>query len=225
MKKPIQSILAVAAVALSALASHAQTPPKILVVDVAKVFDSHYKTQEQQAKLQADEAKAQEQLAQITKDRNALVEQFKELDEQTKNPTATAEAKAKAQGEAQKKYEEIQQKNTEGNSFLQSTRNTLQQRFQTFKTLMVEEISKIAVEIAKKKGATFLLDKSGPTMIGVSNVLYFDPSLDITDEVMAEINKDRPAVTPTPVTTTAPTTAPATGETPKITIPGITPSK
>ena len=65
---------------------------------------------------------------------------------------------------------------------------------------MVEEITKIAVEIAKKKGATFLLDKSGPTLVGVSNVLYFDPSLDITDEVMAEINKDRPAVTPTPVT-------------------------
>ena len=135
---------------------------------------------------------------QITKDGNALVEQFKELDEQSKNPTATAEAKAKAQAEAQKKYDEIQQKRSEQNSFVQNTRNTLQQRFQTFKTLMIEEITKTAVEIAKKKGATFLLDKSGPTLVGVSNILYFDPSLDITDEVAAEINKDRPAVTPTP---------------------------
>ena len=110
MKKPIQSILAVAALAFPALTTHAQTAPKILVVDLAKIFDNHYKTQEQQAKLQADEAKAQDQLAQITKEGNALVEQFKELDEQSKNPTATAEAKAKAQAEAQKKYEEIQQK-------------------------------------------------------------------------------------------------------------------
>jgi outer membrane protein len=86
---------------------------------------------------------------------------------------------------------------------------------------MIEEISKVAVEIAKKKGATFLLDKSGPTLVGVSNILYFDPSLDITDEVMAEINKDRPAVTPTPVSATAP----ATGDMPKITVPGIAPSK
>jgi outer membrane protein len=225
MKKPIQSILAIAALALPALTTHAQNAPKILVVDVAKIFDGHYKTQEQQAKLQADEAKAQDQMSQITKERNALIEQFKELDEQTKNPAATAEAKAKAQGEAQKKYEEIQQKTTEQNSFYQNTSNTLRQRFQTFKTLMVEEITKIAVEIAKKKGATFLLDKSGPTLIGVSNILYYEPSLDITDEVMAEINKDRPAVTPTPTTATAAPAAPAAGETPKITVPGITPTK
>lgn len=223
MKKSIQSLVAVAAIAFSALTTHAQTAPKILVVDLAKLFDNHWKTQEQQAKLQADEAKAKDQLDQITKDGNALVEQFKELDEQSKNPTATAEAKAKAQGEAQKKYDEIQQKRSEQNSFIQNTRNTLQQRFQTFKTLMIEEITKSAVEIAKKKGATFLLDKSGPTLVGVSNILYFDPSLDITDEVATELNKDRPAATAAPAasTTATPAAPAATGDSPKITVPGI----
>jgi len=219
MKKSIQSLVAVAAIAFSALTTHAQTAPKILVVDLSKLFDNHWKTQEQQAKLQADEAKAKDQLDQITKDGNALVEQFKELDEQSKNPTATAEAKAKAQGEAQKKYDEIQQKRSEQNSFIQNTRNTLQQRFQTFKTLMIEEITKTAVEIAKKQGASLLLDKSGPTLVGVSNVLYFDPSYDITDQVMTELNKDRPANSPTPAPAAA---APAaTGDAPKITVPGI----
>ena len=227
MKKSIQSLFAVTAIAFAALTTHAQTAPKILVVDLAKVFDNHYKTLEQQAKLQADEAKAQDQLSQITKEGNALVEQFKELDEQSKNPTATAEAKAKAQADAQKKYDEIQQKRSEQNSFVQNTSNTLKQRFQTFKTLMIEEITKTATEIAKKKGATMLLDKSGPTLVGVSAVLYYDPSLDITDEVMAEINKDRPAVTPTPTTAAgaAAAPAPATTDSPKITVPGITPSK
>ena len=220
MKKSIQSLVAVAAIAFSALTTHAQTAPKILVVDLAKLFDNHWKTQEQQAKLQADEAKAKDQLDQITKDGNALVEQFKELDEQSKNPTATAEAKAKAQGEAQKKYDEIQQKRSEQNSFIQNTRNTLQQRFQTFKTLMIEEITKTAVEIAKKQGATLLLDKSGPTLVGVSNVLYFDPGYDITEQVAAELNKDRPANSPTPAPAAAAAPA-ATGDAPKITVPGI----
>jgi outer membrane protein len=224
MKKSIQSLVAVAAIAFSALTTHAQSAPKILVVDLAKLFDNHWKTQEQQAKLQADETKAQDQLAQITKDGNALVEQFKELDEQSKNPAATAEAKAKAQADAQKKYDEIQQKRSEQNSFVQNTKNTLQQRFQTFKTLMIEEITKSAVDIAKKKGATFLLDKSGPTLVGVSNVLYYDPSLDITDEVATELNKDRPAAAATPAAATA-APAPSTGDSPKITVPGITPTK
>jgi outer membrane protein len=223
MKKSILSLVTVAALALSPVAANAQSSPKILVVDLAKIFDNHWKTQEQQAKLQADEAKAQDQLAQITKDGNTLVEQFKELDEQSKNPTATAEAKSKAQADAQKKYEEIQQKHSEQSAFVQNTSNTLRQRFQTFKTLMIEEITKTAVEIAKRHGATFLLDKSGPTLVGVSNILYYDPTLDITDEVMAEVNKDRPAVTPTPATGAA--AAPASTDSPKITVPGINPSK
>jgi outer membrane protein len=222
MKKSIQSLVAVAAIALTTLSTHAQTAPKILVVDLAKLFDNHWKTQEQQAKLKADGAKAQDQIAALQKDGNALVDQFKELDEQSKNPTATAEVKAKAQTDAQKLYDQIQQKRSELNSFAQNTQSTLRQRFETFKTLMIEEISKTAVDIAKKKGATFLLDKSGPTLVGVSNILYFDPSLDITEEVMAELNKDRPAVTPTPATTTA---APAATDSPSITVPGITPSK
>jgi outer membrane protein len=220
MKKSIQSLVAVAAIAFSAVTTHAQSAPKILVVDLAKLFDTHWKTQEQTAKLQEDEKKAQDQLAVITKDGNALVEQFKELDEQSKNPAATAEAKAKAQTDAQKKYDEIQQKRSEQNSFVQNTGNTLKQRFQTFKTLMIEEITKSAVEIAKKHGATFLLDKSGPTLVGVSNILYFDPTLDITDEVQAELNKDRPASTPAPAASTA-APAPAAADSPQITVPGI----
>ncbi|HEY5228853.1 MAG TPA: OmpH family outer membrane protein, partial [Opitutaceae bacterium] len=75
------------------------------------------------------------------------------------------------------------------------------------------------VEIAKKHGATFLLDKSGPTLVGVSNILYFDPSLDITDEVQVELNKDRPATATAPAASTT-TTAPA-ADSPSITVPGI----
>jgi outer membrane protein len=220
MKKSIQSLVAVAAIALTTLATRAETAPTILVVDLSKLFDSHWKTQEQNAKLQADAAKAKEQVAQIQSEGNALVEQFKALNEQAKNPAATADAKAKAQADAQKMYDQIQQKRSELDSFAQSTQGSFRKRTQTFKTLMVEEISKIAVDIAKKKGATFLLDKSGPTMAGVSNILYSDPRLDITDEVMVAINADRPAAG-SPGAAPAPTS----GDSTKITVPGITPRK
>jgi outer membrane protein len=217
MKKLIQSLLVVAALAGAAFTVQAQPTPKILVLDLEKVFNDHYKTKEQNTKLQGDQVKAQEQLDVITKEGNVLVEQFKELDEQAKNPAANAEAKAKSQAAAQKKYEEIRQKQNERDTFVQNTRTTLQQRFQTFKTLMIEEITKVAVDVAKRRGATLLIDKSGPSMIGVSNVLYFDPSMDITAEVIADINKDRPA---TSLATPAPATAPASGSAaPSIVVP------
>jgi len=229
MKKIIHSLFAMAVIGATALVARAQPVPKILVVDMAKLYDGHYKTEEQNAKLRLDEQKAQEELERLNKEGNALVEKYKELNDQSNNPAATAEAKSKAQSDAQKLYEDIQKKQREVQSFQANTRNTLQQRIQTFRSLMVEEISKVAVDIAKKKGATFLIDKSGPTLIGVSNVLYSDPAYDITDEVSKEVNKDRPA---TPAATTTPGPASATPkpaepstDSPMITVPGVTPKK
>lgn len=228
MNKSIQSLLALAAFGATALFAQAQPAPKILTVDMAKLYDGHYKTEEQNAKLRGDEQKAQEELDRLNKEGNTLVEKYKELVDQSNNPAATADAKSKAQTESQKLLQDIQRKQGEVQSFQTNTRNSLQQRIQNFRSLMVEEISKVAVEIAKRKGATFLIDKSGPTLIGVSNVLYADTAYDITDEVSKEVNKDRPAASATPAAA-APTAAPKAGETksdaPMITVPGVTPKK
>lgn len=225
MKKPIQSLLALAAFGATALFAQAQPAPKILVVDMAKLYDGHYKTEEQNAKLRTDEQKAQEELDKLNKEGNSLVEKYKELVDQSNNPAATAEAKSKAQNDAQKLLEEIQRKQREVQSFQANTRNSLQQRIQTFRSLMVEEISKTAVDIAKRKGATILLDKSGPTLIGVSNILYSDSAYDITDEVSKEVNKDRPASAATPAATPAAPKADDASDAPKITVPGVSPKK
>ena len=48
-------------------------------------------------------------------------------------------------------------------------------------------------DLAKKQGGTLVIDKSGPTLIGIPSVVYSDPGYDITDAVVKEVNKDRPA--------------------------------
>ena len=220
--KSIRTLSVFAAFALSAAIAHAQPAPKLLVVDMAKLYDSHYKTEEQNSKLRTDEQKAQEEIEKMNKDGNVLVDEYKTLSDQSNNPALTADAKAKSQIDAQKKLEEIQRKKNEISTFAQNTQRSLQQRLQTFRSLMLEEISKTATEVAKRKGATLLLDKAGPTLIGVSNVIYADTAYEITDEVMKEINKDRPAVSAVAVPAPA---ASASPEAPKITVPGVAPTK
>jgi outer membrane protein len=197
MKKTITSLSIFAAIALSAVVAQAAAPT-ILVVDMAKLYDSHYKTEEQNAKLRADEQKAQEEIEKMNKDGNVLVEEYKGLSDQANNPSLTDAAKAKSQGEAAKKLDEIQRKKNEIGTFAQNTQRSLQQRLQNFRSVMLEEISKIASDVGKRKGATLLLDKAGPTLIGVSSVIYADASYEITDDVMKEINKDRPAASAAP---------------------------
>jgi outer membrane protein len=88
------------------------------------------------------------------------------------------------------------------------------------------EIAQIAVEVAKRKGATVVLDSSGPTVLGIPTLLYSDKDYNITEEVMQEINKDRPpapAATPTPAATTPPaSTNPPPSQ---FTVPNVTPAK
>ena len=221
MKTPIKSLVAIAAFAALAVGAYAQPAVKILVVDMAKLYDTHYKTLEQNAKIQADDQKAQEEVEKMNKEGNALVEEYKQLNDQSNNPALSAEAKGKAQDAAQKKLESIQNKQREVQTFIQNTRNSLGQRLNTFRSLMLEEISKVASEVAKRKGATLLLDKAGPTAIGISNIIFADAGFDITDDVMKEINKDRPAGAPTaPVAAPTPA-AGGTGSTPAVSVPGL----
>lgn len=207
MKNITRTFLALVGLGFATLVAQAQPAPKILTIRLDKVFDGHYRTEEQTAKLRVDEQKAREELEKLNKEGNDLVEEYKNLVDQSNNPAATAEAKTKAQTEAQRKVEDIQKKQNEVGSFQQNAQRSLQQRMQTFRNVLLEEISKIASDIAKQKGANLLIDVSGPSLIGVSNVVYSDSSYDITDEVIKAVNKDRPAGSVSAPAATAPADA------------------
>ncbi|MGC4073605.1 MAG: OmpH family outer membrane protein [Nibricoccus sp.] len=146
----------------------------------------------------------------MVKEGQALAEKYKELLEQTKNPVLTAEARTAAEADAIKQLEEVRKKEQQFGEYRNEANRMVQQQIGTFRQMLIEEISKIATDIAKKKGATLLVEKAA--------TLYADPSYDITDEVMAEINKTRPAGLPAPAATTAPAAKP--GETPSVLFPG-----
>lgn len=193
MNKFIRTFALFAALLTGAASLSAQPAVKLVVVDMAKVYDNHYKTEEANAKFRDAEQKAQEQVEEYNKQGQMLVDEYKELMEQAKNTLLTNEARSKAEADVQKKGEEIQRKQAEVQQFRQTTQRSLQQRIKTHRDLLLEEISKVVTDIAKRNGATLVLDKSGPTLFGIPSVLYADPTYDITDAVLAEVNKDRPA--------------------------------
>lgn len=228
MNNTLKTLLALALLPAAAIISRAQTSPKILVVDMQQLLQKHYETVAQDAKLKADSEKAQQELDRMNKEGNDLVAQYKELVEQTQNPTTKPEVKAQAEQDAQKKLADIQRKSNEVRTFEQNTQRALQQRVSNFRQVMFQKISKIAIAVAKAKGATLLLDKSGPTLLGIPSVIYADPAMDITDEVLAEINKGKPANFDQTAAAPAASSAPAApsddssnsnGDTPNITVP------
>ena len=217
MKTSFKSILALAAFGASALLSQAQTAPKILVIDLGKVFQGHYKTAQQQDALQAVQQKVEAELGNMNKALNALIEEYKGMDEQAKNPAITADARAKIIADAEKKGAEIQAKQSDAQNYLNNARRQLAEQSQAAQNVLVEEISKVASEIAKQKGATLLLNKPA--------AVYADASYDISDEVLAAVNKNKPAdkaATPAAAPAAKPAAAaPASGDAaPTVSFPG-----
>jgi len=220
MKTSFKSLLALAAVSATALISQAQTAPKILVLDIGRAFQSHYKAAEMDEALKGEQQKAQQEFSAKEKELVDLSEKIKGLDEQTKNPALTKEAQAKIMADGEKMVQDFQGKQQELQAFANDARRKIGEKQQNVTNLLIEDITKKGQEIGKKKGADLVLPKN--------TVVYSNPAWEITDEVIAEINKDKPAGSPaakpaaaTPAPAAKPAAqAPAAEGAPTIVFPG-----
>ncbi|WP_404423546.1 OmpH family outer membrane protein [Nibricoccus sp. IMCC34717] len=228
MKTSLKFLASLLALTASAVVGFAQATPKVALVDVAKVYDGHYSLPEQQEKAKTFQTQAREQIEKMLKDGQAMTEKFKELEEQTRNTLLTDDKRKAAADEAQKLAEEIRKKEEDVQGFSQNADAQFRQAVGAFRQNLVESISKIAVEVGKKKGATLVLDKSAVGAQGFPIIMFADASFDITEDVIAEVNKGKPASVPAaaakPAATTAPaatTPAPAAGDAPAVSFPGL----
>lgn len=227
MHKLTRNLIALAGVLFGFATLHAQAPLKVIVVDMAKIYDNYYKAEEAKAKINDAYQHAREELDGLNKQIQAAADEYKSLVEQAKSPLANDQARAKANEDAQKKLEEIQEMQRRGQAFMQNSERSLQQRMKNHRDFIMDEIMKVVNDLSRAKGATLVLDKSGPSILGIPVVLSADASYDITDEVIKEVNKDRPPATATPAPATATTpaaAAPAPAAQPGgFTVPNVTP--
>lgn len=190
MKHLIRNTFAALALAGSVLGLQAQVAVKVATVDLEQLFTKYYKTEAEIAKLNEQGKKAKEQVDGMLKEREALVTSAKELQEQVKSPVLTDDARKKAQADFEAKVGEIRATEQRVAEFNQEIQQRFQQKQVQFQRAAIEEISRKAADLAKAKGATLVVNQGA--------LIYADPSFDITAEVLDAINKDRPAVAPTP---------------------------
>ncbi|MDE5832667.1 MAG: OmpH family outer membrane protein [Desulfovibrio sp.] len=147
------------------LADDAPAPARIGVVDMQTIA------------MECDAAQAfKEQMeSKYGKERSSLEKQGQDIKKQAealKNPK-TSEAKKVAFLQSRQKLE-------------QTTRNFMRKVEQEeikFRQDMVAMVFNAAYEVARAKGYNFVVDVTG------GGVLYADPSMDLTKDVLAEVNK------------------------------------
>ncbi|MEI6862345.1 MAG: OmpH family outer membrane protein [Verrucomicrobiota bacterium] len=183
MKKILIKSLVVAFTCFGAVAAQAQTV-KILSFNGAKVNAGYYKSQILGNALGVKKASAEsvilnqrQALEQLSADYQAIAAKFRNTPETDTAGKADLDKQATLKSETFNKTRDALQKTINDEQELLNKQNAAAQQE------VVKDILEAANTVAKKQNATVVLD--------INNVVYIDTTLakDITDDVLAELNK------------------------------------
>jgi outer membrane protein len=155
----------------STLASAAN---ELLVVDTRKVIETSAAHQDVLAKVQKKNEEFRDKVQQTEA---LLKKKYQELE--TKKNALSQEALDKKNEEMSKEVADLQK-----TSYSQHT--ALEEAYRGATESLIEETKKIVAKEAKDKGYKLVIEKAA--------VVYSEDNLDITDAVLAELNKSKPTM-------------------------------
>lgn len=164
---------------------------KVAVVDTARILKEYYKTD-------LAERHIQQQLEDFSAERDKLLSQHKKMKQEFEALRTESENKALTEEAREKKKELAEEKLAAVIAFENSIRDKAANR----KKELEGEGRKIQGELGRaikdairavsaKSGFTLVLSQGGMLANGLEAVLYADPKMDITDEVLKILNADK----------------------------------
>jgi Skp family chaperone for outer membrane proteins len=195
MKTPITVIALLAAAAAFLAAGHAtaQLPSgRIVNVDLDRVFNEYYKTPLATAKLKETAEGYTKELEEMLTRFKKETEALNKLREEQDKTEYTAEIREQKKKAVQDKLTEVSKIQREIEDYKRSHQQELERQTQRMRTGIIKEITDVIGKEARDSGYSYVLDKSGRTLNGVAAVIYAQDSLDITDDILKVLNKNKP---------------------------------
>ncbi len=191
MKKLIPfTALTVLATLLSASPAAAQM--KVGIVDMNKVFTSYHKTKDAETRLNDARAQAKTDLDSRLETLKGDMEAINKLEADTKKPELTADKREAAIKQRDEKINQVRNLDREIGEFRQTRERQLQEQFMRMRGDIVQDIMKVVDTKVKADGFDLVLDSSGLGVSQVKVVLYAAPSMDFSDSIITELNKNAP---------------------------------
>lgn len=191
MKKLLLTV-SVTAAFFSLAATPAFAQMKVGIVDMNKVFTSYYKTKDAEARLNEARAQAKTDLDSRLATLKTNMEEINKLEADVNKPELTAEKKQAALRTRDEKINEVRNLDREIAEFRQTRERQLQEQFMRMRGDIVQDIMKVVDTRVKSEGFDLVFDKSGQGMSQVPVVLYSAPSMDFSDSIVTELNKNAP---------------------------------
>ena len=197
---------------LLASASVFAAAPNVGLIDEQEIFKSYSKSIDLQADIRKSEESAQASVGERVKVVDQLQADLVATQKRGQDPRLSENGKKSVEAELQQKNGVFQQRSRELQNFVNEARGAIQQRFNEMNKQVRDDVRVQAEKVAKAKGLQLVLGKS--------QAFFADASLDITQDVLKELNAAYKAVSPavapaTPAAPAAPAApAPAAGDKP-----------
>ena len=193
---------------LLASASVFAAAPSVGIVDDQEIFKKYAKAVELQADIRKSEDSAQASVGERVKVVEQLQADLVGVQKRGQDPMLSENGKKAVEAEFQQKSATFQQRRAELQNFVNEARGAIQQRVGELNKQILADARAQAEKVAKAKGLQLVLGKS--------QAYFSDSSLDITEDVLKELNSaykaTAPAVAPAAPAPAAP--APAAGDKP-----------
>ena len=163
--------------------------PKIAVVDMEMIFKSYYKTKINSAKFKKQAATYKEYADNLANSQLKLEEEFRALRDASQNIAFSETERESKRLAARDKYRQLEAKQNELQQYNREKSTKLKEQYDKMRKELLSEIRKNIAKYAKQQLYTMVLDASGKTMNNIPLIIYYQTEMDITDIIIARINK------------------------------------
>ncbi|MDZ4198317.1 MAG: OmpH family outer membrane protein [Kiritimatiellia bacterium] len=174
---------------LSLPAAAQERTARTVVVNLERVFNEYHKTRRADAQLKSQAEEFNTERQQMVAQLEAAQKEFTSLREDAQNPALTEEARSARRIQAEEKVLSIRELEAKIKEFEEMRSKHLESQSRRMRRGLVEEIRDAIRAHARTRGYDLVLDVSGNSLNGVELVLFADPRVDITTEVLEKINQ------------------------------------
>lgn len=161
---------------------------RIMFVNMNKVFDEFYKTKKGEEQLREQEQEFRTELKSMVDQLKALQDAFKLAREESEDRVLSEEARNARRAEAEEKLVELREMDAKIRRFEETRRRQIADQMKRMRDKLVVEIREVLSGYAKSQGFLAVMDASGDNLNAVPNILYYDPSRDITAALIELLN-------------------------------------
>jgi outer membrane protein len=178
---------------ISVLSVPAWGQARIATIDLRKVFDKYYKTQQADATIKERAAEMEKDFKEMVTKYEKAKTDYQGLLAGANDQAISAEEREKRNKSAADKLKELKDKEEEITAYKRSATTQLDEQKKRMRDNILTEIRTVLNAKAKAAGFALVVDTAAESINSTPIVLYTNNEHDMTDEVLKQLNVGAPA--------------------------------